>query len=220
MVIAAFVILLILCIGLGVLQALSKVNNSWQSILFRTLAPLSCLIFALTNTNLASAYGAFTLMTSIGLAFLIVYECFACTIENKNAKLYTLSLTNFAGFILFAFAVLSLTSFSIYSILAGILFGIASAFIAKMVKRSFSWPTVLMLMLNLAASFMYLMQSVALVASGKNIAVALLCIFSSALLVCHTFMGIFKKEGKVFHTISNLLRILSVILISAAIYFI
>ena len=219
MVIAAFIILLALSVILGVFYTLAKSDKSWQSVLVKCLALLSCLTLSLVSANISSAYGAFTLMSTIAVACLLAFECAKCALENVTARLYLLSSANAVAIILFILASISLTTFSYWPILAGIFFGIGFGLLSKIIKK-FSWPKTAMIMLNLAATFTFVMQSIALIITGRAAATAALALISALFMTAHIFMEIFKKDNKTFTVISNTLRILSIILIATSIYFI
>lgn len=219
MILVAFILMTIVSVILGVFYALTKWDTKWHNILIKCLALLSCLALCLTCANLSSKYGAYTLMVSLGIAALISFEVFKCSLSGKPA-IYILPATNLVAIVLFLFAGVSLTNFSLWALLSGLFFGAGLSFIVKIVKKSWPWQQILMTGLNLAVTFAFLMQSIAIVMTAKMLATALLFLFSALCLIVHTIIEIFGKGGKTITIISNALRILSFILLSMSIYFI
>ena len=72
MAIAVFSCLLAFSVIMGVMHCLTDYSNGWKSVASKTFFVVSTLLLALVSANLASSYGALTLMISIGLALLIV----------------------------------------------------------------------------------------------------------------------------------------------------
>ena len=219
MILIAFILMSVVSVILGVLYSLTKYDAKWSNILIKCLALLSCLALSLTSANLNSSYGAYTHLITLGMAVLICFEAFKCT-SNGKASTYILPSTNFVAVLLFLCAGISQTNFALWALLSGLFFGAGIAFVVKIVKKDFSWQVSLMTGLNLALIFAFLLQSIAIILSTKALVPALLFLFSALFMSLHTLLEIFAEKGKVVTIVSSGLRILSLIILSASIYFI
>ncbi len=219
MILVAFILMTIVSVILGAFYTLTKWDSKWQNILVKCLALLSCLALALTSANLNSAYGAYTLLISLGMAVLICFEAFKCTTAGK-ASVYILPSANLVALLLFLCAGVSQTNFSLWALLSGLFFGAGIAFIVKIVKKDFTWQTNLMISFNLSLLLAFFMQSVAVILTTKTIVPAILYLFSALFMSVHTLLEIFATKNKTTTIISNILRILSLLILSASIYFV
>ncbi len=218
MIIVPFIILVAVCVILGTFYAISGYDKSWQSILFKCLAPLSCLVLALVNANLSSSYGACTLLITIALAIMITFEAFSCSLTGK-AKLIISSSCSFTAIILFAFAAVSLTNFTPWAILSGLFLGLGVMLVTKLVKKDCSWNEMAMFGLNFAATFILFMQSISTIIVTKTVIAAIFLLIGAIFMTTSVFLSTFSKNTKLFNILTSALRILSLILFASSIYF-
>lgn len=219
MILAAFIILVLVSIILGVFYLLTKHSPSWQSIVLKCLPVLSTAVLALVSANLASSYGAATLMITIALSILVTFEAFKCANQSEKAAVYFLSSANFAAILLLTFACVSMTNFLPWGLLAGLFLGLGIAFVIRIVKKDWAWGKVCMVGLNLMATFAFMLQAVGTILATKTIISAMLLLLSALFLSVHILLEIFATDTKTFVMISNALRILALILAASSIYF-
>lgn len=221
MAIAVFSCLLAFSVIMGVMHCLTDYSNDWKSVASKTFFVVSTLLLALVSANLASSYGALTLMISIGLALLIVSQTLQCTNAQQQTKatFFTARLIQMVALLLFAFAGISLFSFVPWGILTGLCAGIALTFLIAILQRDKSFVQYLFIFLSVTCSLIFLFQSFACLFLSKYTFTSILLLVGAIFLCARIVVSVFSnKDSKLGRILSDVFLAISLICIASSIF--
>ncbi len=218
--IVPFILLGVLSIGMGAIYTIFHKREGWQGIVIKGLTMFSILIFVLVNANLREITNALPLFMVIAMALLILSEAIkGSQTVDENSKLIVFSIFNFVSITLFAVSAITLSSFSIFALLGGILAGLGLGLIVCAFKKIWKVTPMLMEILVWIGVGLLLGFSLAGVLISSHFTSALLILFGAVFMVAQRMVEKFGGNHKVIGYLTNAFYVVALILMTTSIYF-
>lgn len=216
---ASFILLVVLCVGMGVIYTIFHKRYDWQGLLVRGLTILSLLALAIVAANLKELNNALPIFFILALGVLFITETIKTTqkIEGR-ANLIIYSVLSFASTTLLAVGAITLSQFNILSLVGGILTGVGLGLIVCAVKKDWSvWSIVMEVLVWLSVGLL-LGFAMTAVLTSKHLLSSVFMLLGAVFMLAYKLIEKFASNNKVFEYISNALYVLSLLLLTITIY--
>lgn len=220
MVIAGFICTLVVALIMGGFFVAFDRSTKFLAFTSKLLAPLASLILALACANLSSALGGYTIFIVVGIAFVLAKEVFLCAkkAEDNNENILFVGIINAVSSLCFAVGGIFLARFNIFGLLLGLFLGLGLACILLTVKR-LNLASSLMLGANLAIAGMILGQAITLLLAKVSLITTIFYLLSGVMMLTSQIVNLFVKQEVALKYVKRVTQILSLILLSASIFF-
>ncbi len=215
-----FIILSILCVGMGAIFTIFHKKVGWQGILLRGLTIFSFLILAIVSANVKELNNALPMFVLIALGLLILSESlFASNNVDENARLITFSLLNFASIMLFAVSSITLSEFDVLALVGGILTGLGLGLIVCGFKRNWAlYPILMEILISLSLGLLLGFSLTAVIVSSHFIS-SLFMLFGAVLMTTKHILESFCSKYKFCGYLVSALYLLSLLFMTMTIFF-
>ncbi len=215
-----FIILSILCVGMGTLYTIFHKKIGWQGIILRGLSILSFLILAVVSANSKELNNALPMFVMIALGLNIMSETLlASNNVDEKARLITFSLLNFASVLLFAVSSITLSEFNVLALVGGILAGIGLGLIICGFKKNWAIEPILMEILVSLSLGLLLGFSLTATIVSKHFVSGILMLIGSILMFAKHILESFCGKYKIMGYIINAIFMISLLIMTMTIYF-
>ena len=214
-----FILLSVLCAGMGGVYTAFYKKTGWQGILVRGLTIVSLIALPLTTANIKSLNNALPIFVCLGLVFLLMTETlFASNNLDAKPKELVFSILYSVGNVLLSLGTLSLAQFNGFGFAGGILLGLGVGLVVCAIKKYKAFYPVIVEILVYSSIGLILGFGLMAVLSSKHMVSAVFMMVAGVTLLAQRIMTSFEK-GKVMGYIANGLYVLSLLLISMTIFF-
>lgn len=218
--IVAFILLGVLSVGMGVIYTIFHKREGWQGIVIKGLTMFSILVFVLVNANLREINNALPLFMVIAMALLILSEAVkGSQTVDENSKLIVYSVFNFISITLFAVSAITLSSFSVFALIGGILAGLGLGLIVCAFRKIWKVTPMLMEILVWIGIGLLLGFSLAGVLISNHLVSSILFLVGAVFMVAQRMVEKFGGNHKVIGYLTNAFYIVALLLMTTSIYF-
>lgn len=216
----AFICFASLCGVFSLVNMFVGHTRGWKGLVIRGGSILSCLVFALVAANFAQVQNALPLYISIALAVMLLAQAMTLTdIDNERNRTLTNGLLNAISFFMFAFAIMSLSEFNLFSVLGGLCFGAGVGLIVCSVRKDKEWYKYLVNIVCFAGIGLMIGTGVISVLKSVHMLSSIVALAGGGLLLISKMIEQFAKDNKIALAISRFLFVLATTAMAASIFF-
>ncbi len=215
-----FIILSILCLGMGALDTIFHKKQGWQGILLKGLTIFSILVLAIVSANARELNNALPMFVMIALGLTILTETLLASNNiDEKARLITFSLLNFVSVMFFSVSSITLSEFNVLALVGGILLGLGLGLVVCGFKRNWAlYPILMEILVCLSLGLLFGFALTATVVS-KHFVSSLLMLFGAILMLVKHILESFFSKYKIIGYLSTAIFVISMILMTMTIYF-
>ena len=221
MIIVSMALLGVVCLILGVFDAIFRDKDNWVGFVVRSLTSLFLAIYALITINLLSTFNAFSLFIAIAMMINLFYtSATKSKIENDQAKKLVCGISESLVYLAIGLGIISLAPFNIFALVGGLLLGgaIALLILAIQVKKKNNVADVITTILIFVSLGFVLGFGINAIVNTKHLISAIISIIAGVLLLTSNLLNEFLKEGKLKQILCTILQNLVFIALVVSIY--
>ena len=218
--IATFIIFCVLAAGMAAVYTIFHKEKGYKALLIRGGSVLACFALALVSANLSSILNALPLLVFFGMMFMLLGEAMIVSpIEEEKPKMIVFGVLNSLAIACFGLGALSLTSFNIITLGAGLLLGAGLGCVVCAVKKYKKWYQVLATLLIWVAMGFLVVEGVYACMKSVHMVSAIIIAAGGVMLMASQLIRSFAKDEHKINYIMRVLYILGTAAIAASIFF-